>query len=158
MDLSIFLSTVTTDSGIVLAGVGNRLKGDDAAGPLIIDQIKPIFKNRAIDCGVTPENYLEVIVGQKPHTVIIIDAVQMGLGAGEFALHDCNSAIATNFSSHAMSLSMCSNYLFQRCGCKVFLLGIQPQDITLEAPVSNPVLQAIERIVEIIKIRGDNNA
>ena len=65
---------------IAVCGIGNRLRGDDAAGPLVIDMLAQSFPAENVlllDCGTVPERFTSKIVSFSPDMLIIVDAVDM---------------------------------------------------------------------------------
>ena len=64
-------SLLSNASKLCIVGIGNRMKGDDAAGPMLIDLLDGRTKATCIDAGVAPENYLEKIVAAKPDVVLL---------------------------------------------------------------------------------------
>ena len=56
---------------ICIVGVGNRTKGDDAAGPTLIDLLADSASRHCIDAGIAPENYLEKIAACAPDLSLI---------------------------------------------------------------------------------------
>ena len=68
---------------LTVIGVGNRLRGDDAAGPLVIDRLMELDHPRieAIDAGSDAIGILEYLEDRP--WVWIIDACQMGKEPGE---------------------------------------------------------------------------
>ena len=60
---------------IVFVGVGNRLRGDDGIGPVLIDMLRGRVAH-AIDAGIRPENYTSAIKRLKPAVIVFIDAVK----------------------------------------------------------------------------------
>ena len=63
-------------SKTVLVGVGNTLKGDDGAGPLLCRELTGKICAELINAGTVPENYIQPIIHKKPQNLIIIDAVE----------------------------------------------------------------------------------
>src|SRR5574342_1091615 len=43
---------------VLILGVGNRLRGDDAVGPLLVEHLQGKVDIPLIDAGEVPENYL----------------------------------------------------------------------------------------------------
>jgi hydrogenase 3 maturation protease len=132
---------------IVFAGVGNRLKGDDGVGPLVIDRVKNKTAAVCFDTGVAPENYLEKICQQKPDTVIIIDATDFNGTPGEIRIFNDSEIAGGTLSTHALSLSMFCQYIKARLPtCHIFLIGIQPKSCILNDSLSEPIVKAINEL------------
>lgn len=128
--------------------VGNDMMGDDGAGPMLARLIRqmPLAEWDVLEAGNVPENYLYRIRELAPERVLIVDAADMGLEAGEIGLID-KDGIASSFllSTHALPL----NYLMEAIGefvPSVELLGIQPDVVAFGYPLSPQVKEAVERI------------
>jgi hydrogenase maturation protease len=61
---------------IVVCGIGNKDRGDDAFGPYVVEQLRAQQNVLKIDCGLYPENQLNEIIAQSPDVVIFLDAVE----------------------------------------------------------------------------------
>jgi len=55
--------------------VGNPLRGDDGAGPYLIRQLKGRVDATLLNGEEEPENLLDQIVGMKPDSILIVDAL-----------------------------------------------------------------------------------
>ena len=136
---------------VCLLGIGNRLRGDDAAGPLVLDQLDDMPACYRFDAGEAPENFAEKIARLEPDVVLIIDAADVGAEPGEVRLLDPATCVAGGFSTHAMSLGMVCEYLKQR-GCdRVLLAGIQPRDIRLGSEISPEVAAAVRKLARALQ-------
>lgn len=131
---------------VCVIGIGNRLKGDDAAGPELIDRIAGHIRFHCLDAGVAPENYLEKIVQIKPDTILLLDAMDFGGVAGSFRLFPADQITGGGLSSHALSLRMTCVYLRQRIPARIFILGIQPSQVDMNKPPSEAVRAAVEKL------------
>ena len=131
---------------ICVIGIGNRLKGDDAAGPELIGRITGRSRFHCLDTGVAPENYLEKIVRIKPDTILLVDAMDFGGEAGDSRLFSADQITGGGLSSHALSLRMTCDYLQQRISAHIFILGIQPSQVNMNSPLSEAVRAAVEKL------------
>lgn len=131
---------------VCVIGIGNRLKGDDAAGPELIDRIAGHSRFHCLDTGVAPENYLEKIVRIKPDTILLVDAMDFGGEAGSYRLFSADQITGGGLSSHALSLRMTCDYLQQRISAHIFILGIQPAQVNMNGPLSAAVRAAVEKL------------
>ena len=131
---------------VCVVGIGNRLKGDDAAGPELIDRIAGRVHFHCLDAGVAPENYLEKIAGINPDTILLVDAMDFGGEAGACRLFATDQIMGGGLSSHALSLRMTCDYLQQRILAHVFILGIQPAQVKMNQPLSAVVSAGIEKL------------
>jgi len=139
-------------SPVVLAGIGNNMKGDDGAGPAVIERLQASGSPVAsINCGDIPENYLGKIAALKPATIVFVDAVEMNEPAGTVRLFTSDKIISGGASTHGMSLDMLARYLAAETGAAVYLLGIQPKSVALGATLSPEVEAAVKALVSTLQ-------
>jgi len=131
---------------VCVIGIGNRLKGDDAAGPELIDRLTGRSRFHCLDTGVAPENYLEKIVQTAPDTILLVDAMNFGGEAGSCRLFPADQITEGGLSSHALSLRMTCDYLQQRISARIFILGIQPAQVNMNRPLSEAVRAGVEKL------------
>lgn len=149
--------------GILVLGVGNVLKGDDAVGPYVVDLIATSSPPEAegsvrgaglttIDCGTVPENYTSVVRRMQPAQVIIVDAADMGLEPGSVRVVPGDRVGALGLSTHSMPLSLFIDYVTGFCG-EVTLVGIQPLAMRLGEGLSERVRAAGGWLAGVIRER-----
>jgi len=132
------LKEIIASRRYMFLGVGNRDRGDDGIGSIIVSKLETRDK---LDCGPVPENFTGKIRAADPEAIIIIDAVDFGGKPGESMLTEAEKAQGVVLSTHALPLSMFCK-LFPKS--KVYLLGIQPQSFT---EMTREVKEAGERLV-----------
>ncbi|KFX06644.1 hydrogenase 3 maturation protease [Pectobacterium betavasculorum] len=132
----------------ILLTVGNKMMGDDGAGPLLAEMMAsgPITGWIPIDGGATPEDMTHHIQALRPDRVLIVDAADMGLMPGDIRLIDPDD-IAEMFmmSTHNMPL----NFLIERLKetvPDVIFLGIQPDIVGFCYPMTEKIKQAVETV------------
>ena len=135
---------------VCIMGVGNRHRGDDGAGPRLIDARHPAARGVWLDAGVAPENFLEPIVRTKPDTVLIVDAVAFGGLPGECRLMDAMAMDMTVVSTHAGSLGMLSEYLSARSKARIRVIAIQPEKIDAREGLSQPVEKSVLELAAVL--------
>ena len=135
---------------VCIVGVGNRQRGDDGAGPRLIDARSPASRGVWLDAGVAPENFLEPIVRTKPDTVLIVDAVAFGGIPGECRLIDATAIDTVVMSTHAGSLGMLRDYLTARTNARIQVLGIQPERIDAREGLSQPVENSVRELAVLL--------
>jgi len=129
--------------------IGNRDGGDDAIGPYIADKLKQEECDLIVlDCGTVPENFTSVVKRHNPKNLIIIDAVEMSLNAGEMRIVPKEKIGVMHISTHGIPISVLINYLKQYVEDITFI-GIQPE--TMSGEISKDVKKSGERLVELIK-------
>lgn len=132
----------------LLLGIGNELNGDDAIGIYIAKKLR--CKNwKAIDCATVPENFIGEIRKHKPKKLVIVDAADMGLKAGEIRRIDKKKIGKASFSTHSIPLSLFITHLENYTNAKIYLIGIQPKSFYGE--MSDEVKKAGEKVMEIIR-------
>ena len=67
---------------VLILTIGNMLKGDDAIGPLLYEQLKGRISAEIIDAGTVPENYIQTIIKKAPEALLVIDAIDFAAPAG----------------------------------------------------------------------------
>ena len=132
---------------VVILGMGNTLRSDDAAGSLLAARIKDRVSYTFYDAGQSPENYLEKIIKEKPDTILIIDAVDFGGKPGEFRLMEARDLKTVNlFSTHNASISLAINYLKNNLQADIIILIIQPKGISFGEGLSQQISETLNRL------------
>ena len=135
---------------VLILGVGNRMKGDDGAGPAVVDKIAGRISADCFDAGVAPENYLEKVAGLKPDTVLLVDAVSFGGKPGEIRLIAPEQIVAGGLSTHVPSLQMAAEYLKARISATTLIAGIQPESLKLGDGLSEAVSKAVDSLADAL--------
>ncbi|SKA17479.1 hydrogenase maturation peptidase HycI [Consotaella salsifontis] len=128
--------------------VGNVLRADDAAGPLLAERLEaePAPGWTVIDGGQTPENHTHTVRALKPERVLVVDAAEMGLAPGEIRLIEEESVVEHFLiTTHAIPLSFLIQSLRESVS-EILFLGIQPKDTSFYGPVSPAVDDAVTRL------------
>lgn len=140
------LKTELQDTTAVL-GVGNALRGDDAAGTLIARRLQNCPLLQVYDAGVCPENILGKVCAQSPSNVIIVDAVDSGESPGTVAWFNPEEIDGKFASCHAPSLGLFVAFLKSETGASASVLGIQPASCDFGARLTEPMARAVETLV-----------
>lgn len=143
-----------SNNRIVILGVGSNLRGDDAAGVKVVEEIeeKTNLSNLLLIVGGTaPENFTSKIKDFKPTHILIIDAVDSGEKPGTISSVDPDKIAGQKISSHRLPLSMLVEYLETETEAKINLIGIQPARIGLGETMSKPVKEAVNELVRNLK-------
>ncbi len=98
-----------------------------------------------IEAEPAPENHSYQLRRFQPDRVILIDAVQMDLAPGDIRLIDLNAINGFGASTHTTPLALFAQYIRAELGCETLLIGIQPGDTTLGAPLTPEVKAAVRR-------------
>lgn len=139
------------DSTVVILGVGNLLKGDDAAGPAVCDLLSGRVSARVINAETAPENYIHPVLEAAPDLLLIVDAVDSGGPPGQIRLFETGQIRRFAWSTHTLSIHLLVEVLCAERAMEVYLLGIQPGGIGLGADLSPPIQQAIQTIAETLE-------
>lgn len=133
----------------VIIGVGNQLRGDDAAGIEVIRLLrsKPPQNCLLIDAGSTPENYLGPVCHANPELIIIVDAAEMDETPGTIRELDPGMLEWRSLHTHSSNLSLLISYLRQETTAEISMIGIQPAQRELGAPLSSEVKRAVDTLV-----------
>jgi len=135
---------------VVVMGIGNPLRGDDAAGSLVARQILCPPGSRVIDAEDVPESYLPQIIDQRPDTVVLIDAVDLGAAPGSVAFLESNQLAEYWPSTHRMPIGLLMKILEREAHARVIGIGIQPAHTEFSKPLSDPVRVSVERVAAIL--------
>jgi len=134
-------------SKTLVLGIGNVLKGDDGAGPLVCQKLTQAkVSAEVIDAGTVPENYIERIIRKRPDNLIIIDAVDFGGAPGEVRLFEAEQVTPGFFSTHILSPHLFLSLIRQRVTIDVFLIGIQASQTRFNSPISPPVADSAKAV------------
>ena len=145
---------------LVIIGVGNTLRGDDGFGPALIERLKKEIEEKGdrqlmsvpllIDTGSAPENYAGKIAKVKPDTILIVDAIDLGLKSGEYEILKKTDIAETGFTTHNMSLNMFIEFLEKETGANIFILGVQPENVNFAVEMSECLKEKIIEISDMI--------
>jgi hydrogenase 3 maturation protease len=142
---------ILRNSRTVIVGIGNILKGDDGAGPLVCQRLKEA-KVRAdlIDAGTVPENYIQPIIKKGPQNLLVIDAIDFGAKPGTIRLFRPEQLSSHIISTHSLSPRLFVDMICQNVSIDVYFIGIQPAQVQLGQPVSQQVNVAIQQLSEVL--------
>jgi hydrogenase 3 maturation protease len=135
---------------VVIACVGNEIRGDDGVGPFISRLIKASGPVHVVDCGETPENYLGVITGFKPEKVVVIDAAEFGGTPGEIRLVKKSEITGGGASTHDAILTLFTDFIEHETNARTFFLAIQPERMEVGEGLSSSVEAAARRVADTI--------
>ncbi len=143
---------------VVIIGVGNNLRGDDAAGIAVAHSLLSIQGTEGpslaggvsllvIDAGSAPENFTGIVRCFVPELVLLVDAAQMDDVPGTVRWLEWQDTAGLSASTHSLPLHIVAAYMATEMGCAVALIGIQPSATDLGAPISPAVQQAVHTVV-----------
>lgn len=138
---------------VVICGIGNDVRGDDAFGVYVVERLKEKVSNPKVvflNCGEMPESYAGKIIRENPSHVVFIDAVHFEGKPGEIVLADPEGTLGEAFSTHKMPLKLLVGYLKQNTKAKFILIGAQPKQTGLFVEMSDELKESAERLVELL--------
>jgi len=145
----------------VVFGVGNSQRGDDAAGGLVIRDLKKMIGKKKggaillLDGGESPESLTGEIRAFGPALTAIVDAAVAGYEPGTVYIVDRDKISRDDLTTHRMPLTLLIRYLEESVGCRVIMIGIEPKNLRLGDRVSEEVKASVkilsEQIAKILK-------
>jgi hydrogenase 3 maturation protease len=136
---------------VAILGVGQELKGDDAAGMLLVRGMAkrlPRCENLLfVEAGPTPENFTGLLRKFRPGLVVLADIAWMDEEPGAARWLSPQEATGVSAFTHTLPLSVVADYLTDEIGCEVRILAIQPVQVEFATPITRPVSSAIKKII-----------
>ena len=136
---------------VVIIGIGNTLRGDDGFGPALVEKLTGKITAVCLDVGSAPENYTGKIVKEKPDTILLVDALHLGLAPGKYEILKKDQILKSGFSTHDVSPHMFIDYLEKQTKADIYMLGVQPKNLSTGLEMSASVKAALEEISILIK-------
>ena len=134
---------------VVVVGIGNILRGDDAFGPRMIENLAGKTDAALVDAGAAPESFVGKITRSDPDTVLLVDACSMGKRPGEYSVLEKNDLLKCGFTTHDISPNLFIEFLESQTSARIFLLGVQPLDVSTGSEMSEPVARTLEDLTTI---------
>ncbi|UCD20332.1 MAG: hydrogenase maturation protease [candidate division WOR-3 bacterium] len=136
---------------VVACGIGNIERGDDAFGPLIIEGLHEGDTLSKIDCGIHPENYLNVIVALSPDIVLFLDSIRQGEKESVLLRNDeIVSNAPLSVSGHCLSLTAMYEFLKESGVKDVLFLGVPVRSYSRISPgvraVADRLISALNNV------------
>ena len=103
-----------------------------------------------IDAGTAPENHTSSLRRFGPDLVLLIDAAQMDEAPGAVRWLDWRDTSGLSASTHTLPPYVLAQYLTCELGCELALIGIQPADTRIGAPLSPAAQQAVAAVVQAL--------
>lgn len=129
---------------LLVLGMGNPLRGDDAIGNALAQALEPLsepgFQAHAV--GVAIENAMRWIREAADGTILLVDAVyDEALAEGSWSLYPPEQIDSVCHTTHSIPLSLLMAYWRQEVpGLRVCFLGISIRNNAEMAPLT-PLLQ-----------------
>ena len=147
-DIRARLGELVTGRKIVLIGVGNELRGDDAFGVWLGERIEHRIPQRVFVTHDLPEDYAVKAADLRPDIVIVLDATNFGGEPGELHLVAARDVPPTPGVTHRPSLEMMARFIELDAGAETWVLGVQPQmdSVGVGSEMSAPVAAALDAL------------
>jgi hydrogenase 3 maturation protease len=148
------LKSTETNPRIALIGVGNPMRGDDAAGILLARLLRPLANTNdrlfVVCAGTAPENYTGLVRRFKPDCVLFVDAAQLNERPGTIRWIPWRMTTGLSASTHTLPIYLLASYLNIEMGCQVALLGIQPAHLSF-GPLSPVVRKRVWEMAQELR-------
>lgn len=138
------------DLTVVILGIGNTLKGDDAAGPLVCERLSGRVSARVIDAGAVPENYIGPVLEASPDVLFIVDAVDFGGHPGQIRVCTPDEIHGFTCSTHALSLHLSIDLIRREKKVEVYVIGVQADRTKFGDCLSPAVREAVETLADTL--------
>jgi len=134
----------------VVWGLGNELLGDDAAGIIAVRRLSKRAPKgwTIVECATVPENYLSTLPKERTGRLIVIDAADMGLEAGDIRLATLDDVRDMNFSTHGLPLHLL--LAPQAARPEISIIAIQPRDLAPGEYLTPAVERAVNTVVRAL--------
>jgi len=152
--VSRLITEIRNGAKVVFLGVGSPLRADDSVGLYIVNELMTRFtpgldqEFRFYLGESAPENFSGEIRNFGTTHLMIVDAAELGKAPGTLQIIEPDRIGGTSFSTHMLPLKMLTDYLVMTTGCKISILGIQPQNLEFGQPLSEVVRQAADEFLE----------
>jgi hydrogenase 3 maturation protease len=132
---------------LVILGMGNPMRGDDAIGHLLAEKLEPLnrpgFQAHAV--GTAVENAMSWVRQAAGGALLLVDAVfDETLEEGSWALYPSDRLDSMCHSTHSIPLSMLISFWREEVpGLEACFLGISIRNNTAMAPLSPRLRQTL---------------
>jgi hydrogenase 3 maturation protease len=135
---------------VVVVGVGNPLRGDDAAGCLVARRLQGIPGVPAIEAEEVPESFVGDIAAAMPDVVALVDAVDLGAEPGAVAVLEREQVATYAPTTHRLPLSLVMEVVQRRTGADVFLIAVQPSRVDFGTEMTPEVSDSVAGLAGIL--------
>ncbi len=136
---------------VLLIGAGNTLRGDDAAGPALIDLLEGKVNAALLDVGEVPESYFGRILDANADTIVFLDAANFNAAPGDVAILEMDDIAGCSVSTHQMTVDLFFRYIKQNSRAELFAIGIQPASIGFGEPMCPEVEQSVQALADLLR-------
>ena len=139
-----------SNSRTLVLTIGNTLKGDDAVGPLLYEQLKGKIGAEIINTGTVPENYIQTIIKKAPEILLIIDAIDFAAPVGTIRMFKPCQLNSLIISTHSLSPRVFIDMITHAIDLQVYFIGIQPLQTQMGRPLSTAVDKTAQQLISIL--------
>lgn len=139
----------------VVVGIGNRMRGDDAVGPLALDMLRPLVGPdvACVECRGDVSEMIDAFRGAD--RVVVIDAVISGAEPGTLHVVDGRSGIPARWrsaSTHLVGLGEAIElaWALQAMPDELTVYGVEAATAAAGAPMTPEVEATVARIVATV--------
>ena len=133
---------------VVICGIGNKERGDDAFGPYIVEHIRESQRIRKIDCGLQPENYVPKIIDPVPELVIFFDTIASGQSKPVLLRDEAIIEMSpVSVSTHSLSFGAICELLKDSGVASVFFFGVPVVSYT---HFSSQTKDVADRVISVL--------
>ncbi len=134
---------------IVVLGIGNASRGDDAAGPVLARRIAAAGVS-AVDGEDVPERHLGEVIAAAPGTIVVVDSADLGAAPGSAAVVERGGLAEVWAAPHRVPVGLLMDYLAAETGARVILVAVQPGGLEPGGPLSDEVERTVNALVEVL--------
>lgn len=144
---------LSSSKRLAVIGLGNTLRKDDGIGIIVLESLLKSFKNFSIDYlnfGIASFDLVHRMEAYE--LILLIDGIDAGLKPGElkiFELKDISYHLkGTALSTHEFDLkSLFELYKRFELKSKIYVAGIQVQDVSFGDSLSQPLKDSLEHFI-----------
>jgi len=137
-------------SKTIILGIGNTLKGDDGAGPVVCRQLAGKTSAELINADTVPENYIQHIIKKAPRNLLIIDAIDFGGSPGTINIFKPEQLNSLVVSTHILSPRIFVDMITQVINVDVYFIGVQPAQTAFGQFLSDNIKEALRHLVDVL--------
>lgn len=143
---------------IAVLGVGLEQRADDAAGILLVRQLRSVISLQpfvALECkgfewGDAPEQVTGLINAFQPTQILVVDAADIGVPVGECREIDAGELPDISFST-PLPLKLITDHLNQATGAEVTVVAIQPGSLDFGDQITPAVEYGVTRLMHALQ-------
>lgn len=132
-------------------GIGNEFRGDDAIGVYVVQKLAPLCERQehlfAYESASIPESCTGPLKRFEPDLVVMIDAALMDETPGTINWVNPLEIEGLAFSTHSFPLRILAQYLIDEIGCEIRFIGIEPEELDFDTPMTPAVQLAADQLV-----------